>query len=87
MAEEIDHCTNWPDRFGSWDWAHCCQVHDLQYDLQVDKLTADLDLFTCVAQAGAPVMAAVMYVGVLALGGKYYINAKKKRKSPHEDER
>lgn len=80
MAEELDHCTNWPDKLGVWDWGHCCQVHDLEYDLQVDKLTADWNLFSCVAQVAPWWMAAVMYIGVLALGAKYYINARNAHK-------
>lgn len=80
MAGDIDHCTNWPDKVGSWDWGHCCQVHDLQYDLQVDKLTADWDLFICVADSSNVLLAGIMLLGVLALGSKYYMNAKRQNK-------
>lgn len=80
MAEEIDHCTNWPDRIGQLDWSHCCKIHDWQYATQMDKITADMELFYCVAETGTVSMALVMFLGVLSFGGKYYINAKNRKK-------
>ena len=77
---QVDYCTNWPDRIGQFDWSHCCKFHDWQYAIQVDKLTADMNLLYCVAEASTPSMALVMYIGVLLFGGKYYINAKNRKK-------
>lgn len=63
-----DGCTGWFD--GSW--RHCCDLHDLAYSLGVDKLTADLDLFECVVNAGHPVIAGIMLIGVVLFGWLFY---------------
>lgn len=67
-----DHCTFFPE--GSW--SHCCQSHDKAYELQVDKSTADLELYNCVKEASPTgitwIVAALMFVGVSLLGKKFY---------------
>lgn len=63
-----DGCTLWPDG----DWVRCCNLHDLDYASGVDKITADLDLATCVAHTGHGIMALIMLAGVTLFGWLFY---------------
>ena len=62
-------CTLWPDGIPPWlggsgtEWLHCCLAHDLG--------ASNVELFTCVAQAGFPAIAAIMLAGLLTLGPIY----------------
>lgn len=66
-----DHCTLWPDRIGSLDWATCCLAHDIAYELALPRLQADLTLARCVWEVSPP-MAMVMAAGVIACGWAFY---------------
>lgn len=75
----MDYCTLFPE---GW-WAHCCEVHDADYVLQVGQALADWDLFACVASsapdgfmgwlavASVPI-AALMFLGVRLFGSRFY---------------
>jgi hypothetical protein len=61
----LDNCTAWFE--GSW--SHCCAAHDVAYDDPIlSRLTADLQLASCVAAAAGWPMAAVMFCGVVMFG-------------------
>ena len=75
----MDYCTAWFE--GSW--GHCCAAHDLAYaDPAIDRLTADLELASCVAatSGGWPV-AALMFAGVFVGGWWFRRRAKKTQRS------
>lgn len=63
-----DGCTLWWDEWAGTSWRHCCDVHDLAYEVGLPKIPADLELASCVAQTGYGVMALVMLAGVTLLG-------------------
>jgi len=63
-----DYCTAWFEG----GWAHCCKAHDEAYATGVDRALADAALKVCVEQAGYPVMAIIMSVGVTLFGWIYY---------------
>lgn len=73
----MNWCTGWFDG----NWGHCCAMHDVAYTMQLDKLKADIDLWRCVAEAAGPIMASIMFVGVLLFGGFAYKNAKNYKNS------
>lgn len=70
-------CTGWFDGV----WRHCCDAHDLDYALGVDKLQADLALAACVTDTGHPIIALVMLAGVTLFGWFFY--RRRKIKPPH----
>lgn len=63
-----DGCTFW---LQGW-WRHCCVAHDAAYANGVNKFIADEALRICVDQAGAPIMAWIMFIGVTLFGGLFY---------------
>ena len=67
-----DGCTLWFDRLGDLDWRQCCDAHDLAYYQQADKWEADVQLALCVADAGAPIIGIIMFVGVSLFGWIWY---------------
>ena len=71
-----DYCTAFPE--GSW--SGCCRLHDLAYaDSLTAKLSADLDLVRCVADAGGWPVAILMGAGVILLGLPWWVAARKRR--------
>lgn len=65
-----DGCSRFPDA----DWYDCCLAHDVAYWLGGDeslRLQADETLMQCVADAGYPLIADMMFAGV-RLGGVPY---------------
>lgn len=62
-----DGCTGWFDG----TWRICCDAHDLDYSLGVDKLQADWALFQCVAPHD-PISAFLMLLGVTLFGWIFY---------------
>jgi hypothetical protein len=81
------YCTGWVDGF----WGYCCKLHDLAYEIGVERAKADWDLLMCVASSAsssgdawwmglvALVMAILMFVTVRILGWLYYPHKKTKR--------
>lgn len=68
-----DYCTGWWDGWPTWaggsgdEWRHCCRMHDGVYTETMtflQKLAADVDLYSCVGG----VMGAIMWAGVSTLG-------------------
>lgn len=74
MQTTEDHCTMFPDG----DWNHCCQKHDADYLMQVDRTQADLELLFCVAEVNTPV-AVIMFIGVSLMGWIWYKKAGNKK--------
>lgn len=72
----VDGCTGFFDGV----WRHCCDIHDIDYTLGVDKLFADLKLAACVADTGNPVIAIVMFLGVSIFGGFFYFRHRRRNK-------
>lgn len=72
--------------FEGW-WGDCCKVHDLAYDMGLDRAVADADLWSCVVQAStSPVgglvglgVGSLMYVGVRVFGGRFYKKAQENK--------
>lgn len=54
----------------------CCDMHDIAYAMQMDKLKADLDLAFCVAKTGHAGIALIMFLGVTIFGGIWYRRAR-----------
>jgi hypothetical protein len=76
-----DYCTSFPDKIGEIDISLCCKAHDKAYELQLDKPTADVELFNCVADAGGVgilLVACLMFFGVSVFGWMFYKKAKVK---------
>lgn len=79
---EPDGCTLWFPGF----WEQCCDQHDIDYAMLVDRFSADLDLMFCVLQAAsdpvtlvvALIVAPLMFLGVRAFGWVYYHGLHKK---------
>ncbi|MDQ6961987.1 MAG: hypothetical protein Q9M28_05595 [Mariprofundaceae bacterium] len=74
---QSDGCSLFPD--GSWSkpeaWSHCCLNHDLAYwqgGTAPQRQQADEELATCVQQAGFPVTATMMHMGV-RIGGSPFL--------------
>ena len=67
-----DGCTLWLDGWGEISWRHCCDVHDIAYEVGAPKFEADLALAHCVASAGAAPMGLVMLFGLSVLGWLFY---------------
>jgi hypothetical protein len=68
---ETDYCTNYPEGTRSQPelWKHCCLIHDLFFwsgGSKSDRDEADLDLKSCITDAGAPEQAIIMYLAVRA---------------------
>ena len=74
LKDTTDHCTGWFEG----NWAYCCQIHDLQYALQYDKMQADLELFQCVWNTGNWINAVLMLLGVSVFGWIFYPKNKRK---------
>ncbi|WP_152045512.1 hypothetical protein [Aureimonas psammosilenae] len=71
-----DACTFWIE--GSW--GACCSLHDLAYaDMATTKLTADLELIRCVADAAGWPMALTMGAGVILFGLPFWLRARRRR--------
>lgn len=62
--------------FWDGDWGKCCQIHDLEYGMLVNKLAADWHLFTCVG-ASNWLIALIMFAGVSIFGWFFYPRKKK----------
>lgn len=63
-----DGCTLWFDGV----WRHCCDVHDIAYEIGADKAVADLELAVCVAKTGNAGMAFLMLLGLTLFGGIFH---------------
>lgn len=79
MQANKDYCTFWPDNLFEIDWSTCCKVHDIAYEFGLPRLDADWQLGLCVANLGAPIMGALMTVGVFIFGWVAYARANQKR--------
>jgi len=78
IASFNQDCTLWFDRILWWDWSNCCIQHDYDYSIEVLKKLADEKLRDCVN--GVLVgMGNVMWIGVSALGGFWYVKAKQEK--------
>lgn len=71
-----DGCSAFPDGTLSnrTVWRHCCYQHDLSYwpgGSRDERLLADRELASCVADAGFPLTGKLMYAGVRAGGTPY----------------
>lgn len=91
MASD-NKCTAWLDGVPTWlggnghEWISCCQAHDVFYETHngwLEFIGAHWNLAKCVAATGHPVMAVIMFVGLLTLGFIYllYLKAKREMKS------
>lgn len=81
LAAEIrpfttDGCSSFPD--GTLEqnelWLSCCRAHDYQYwkgGTYEDRLAADEELESCVAEVGEPEIATLMLGGVRVGGSPY----------------
>lgn len=72
-----DGCSAFPDgTTGKKDlWRSCCVAHDLAYwqgGTRSERMAADKELQACVAEVGAPKVAALMKIGVW-FGGTPYL--------------
>jgi hypothetical protein len=68
---DTDYCTNYPEGTRSRPelWKHCCLYHDLAFwagGNKQNRYDADRELKSCIQEAGAPVIAQMMYLGVRA---------------------
>jgi hypothetical protein len=71
-----DGCSLFPDGTAHAKdlWLHCCEAHDHRYWMggtEEDRMSADLDLRSCVAAAGHPQVADWMLRGTRAGGTPY----------------
>ena len=73
-----DACTLWLD---GW-WRACCVAHDLAYEASTNRFDADVELLRCVATSAQGLLglasmgiAALMFVGVRAFGGRFWRRA------------
>lgn len=71
----MNACSFWIDSIGVWDWSSCCNIHDISYEIQIDKTLADLNLAHCVNTI-LPGMGWIMWVGVTVFGGLFYTAAR-----------
>lgn len=74
----LDYCTFWPDRLFKYDWSTCCLAHDIAYELNLPRLTADLELGVCVSNTGVPLMGGIMTIGLFIFGWVAYARAKRR---------
>jgi hypothetical protein len=86
---ENDGCTLFPDGLFGVSWRTCCDVHDAAFQSGTtvgEFLRANWELFKCVSQYN-PVIAAVMFGGVMTGGALFYfvIGRQFKRKPRDED--
>lgn len=66
-----DGCTLFPEG----NWHDCCVAHDIAYYYgggEDKRLRADINLLKCVAEAGHPYIATVMFLGVRVFGGPHW---------------
>jgi hypothetical protein len=71
-----DGCSLFPDGTSQAKdaWLHCCEAHDRRYWIggtEEDRMSADLDLRSCVAATGRPELADWMLKGTRIGGGPY----------------
>ena len=68
--------------FFEGSWGHCCEVHDVAYETQVDKKQADINLYNCVLESsdsvGIGLIATLMFITVTTFGGFFYRKSRKK---------
>lgn len=71
-------CSFWPNLWGKYDWSHCCNKHDADYngfDYHYDsvayRLMKDIELKECV-NAVLPGMGDTMFIGVRLFGWFFY---------------
>lgn len=72
-----DGCSSFPDGTPSQQdlWLQCCTAHDRAYwkgGTHAQRLEADLELRSCVAQVDEPEIAAVMLIGVRVGGSPVF---------------
>ncbi len=82
LADELkpfttDGCSAFPDGTVKQQslWVNCCIRHDLAYwkgGSYEDRLIADQDLSSCVAEVGEPEIAQIMLAGVRVGGSPYF---------------
>ena len=67
-----DNCTFFLE---GW-WGDCCKAHDIAYETQVDKSTADKELFNCIKDSGyafpSLLIAACVFAAVSVFGKRWY---------------
>ena len=83
MAEKVNACTLWPDRWGSYDLSAACALHDEDYESQSGFWSSNLRLYKNVRNASpryvvGHVMGAFMFMGVTVVGPFFYAQYKKK---------
>jgi len=67
--QTTDFCSFWPDRWRTYDYSSCCEIHDADYaDPKVGRLEADNRLFKCVNKNANIFMATTMWIGVRLCG-------------------
>ncbi len=62
-----DGCTGWLDL----NYRDCCVAHDYAAYIGQPDTTADIELFTCVAEKMNPAWAAVMIIGLFLFRPAY----------------
>lgn len=81
-SPEPNGCTLWPDVWFGQNIGPCCDAHDTSYtnaQTLTQKVLADKDLALCVADtSGSPLLATAMFLGVVLLGGVFWLKARKK---------
>ena len=87
MADKIDYCSLWPDKYQDIDFSHCCKQHDEDY-AKAAKLSffkrvlarrkADYKLKDCIMAVGLPVMGITMMLGVRVFGWIFILKEKMK---------
>jgi len=43
-----NYCTLFPDKINGVDISKCCKQHDIAYSLQIEKKSADIELYNCI---------------------------------------
>lgn len=74
----MNSCTLFPDSFAGLNWSHCCALHDVAYELGINRTVADKELYQCVADAtGVNWFAGIIFTAVSLFGWIFYKKRKK----------
>lgn len=71
-----DYCTFWFENIGNIYIGGCCRAHDYAYEKGLPRFQADIDLGTCVADLGAPLIGFGMSIVVMLVGWTRYKKGK-----------